>query len=64
MNVIEAKKLKKIYGNTQGIMKVTALEDVNLTVQAGEFIGVMGPSGSGKTTLMNPIVRYRYCNYR
>lgn len=53
MNVIEAKKLKKIYGNTQGIMKVTALEDVNLTVQAGEFIGVMGPSGSGKTTLMN-----------
>jgi putative ABC transport system ATP-binding protein len=34
---------------------VTALEDVNLTVGAGEFGVVLGPSGSGKTTLLNLI---------
>jgi putative ABC transport system ATP-binding protein len=34
---------------------VTALEDVDLTAGAGEFIVVLGPSGSGKTTLLNVI---------
>ncbi|HEX6312350.1 MAG TPA: ABC transporter ATP-binding protein [Acidimicrobiia bacterium] len=34
---------------------VTALQDVNLTVGAGEFAVVLGPSGSGKTTLLNMI---------
>jgi putative ABC transport system ATP-binding protein len=33
----------------------TALNDVNLTVQKGEFMGLVGPSGSGKTTLLNII---------
>ena len=29
----------------------TALKDVNLTLNEGEFIGLIGPSGSGKSTL-------------
>ena len=33
----------------------TALNDINLTFEKGEFAGIVGPSGSGKTTLLNII---------
>jgi NitT/TauT family transport system ATP-binding protein len=33
--------------------RYTAVEAVNLTVQAGEFVSVVGPTGSGKSTLLN-----------
>ncbi|KPL18111.1 MAG: ABC transporter [candidate division Zixibacteria bacterium SM23_81] len=51
--LITAENLVKQY--PIGGRKFTALNDVNLTVQKGEFLGLVGPSGSGKTTLLNII---------
>ncbi len=38
-----------------GGKKITLLDNINLTVEEGEFISLMGPSGSGKSTLLNCI---------
>jgi putative ABC transport system ATP-binding protein len=49
--MIELQHLGKTYG--KGAAAVQALRDVNLHVDAGEFVAMMGPSGSGKSTCMN-----------
>ncbi len=45
-------QVSKIY---EGNIAFRALTDINLTIETGEFVGIMGPSGSGKTTLLNMI---------
>jgi ABC-type lipoprotein export system ATPase subunit len=49
--LIETKGLSKTYG--AGETAVHALDDVNLSVNPGEFFAIMGPSGCGKSTLLN-----------
>jgi NitT/TauT family transport system ATP-binding protein len=47
---LEIVKVAKTYNSARG--DVVALEDINLTIHASEFISILGPSGCGKTTLL------------
>ena len=49
--ILQVTDLKKVYGKGGSLTR--ALDGVSLSLEAGEFVGVMGPSGSGKTTLLN-----------
>ncbi len=51
--LIELRRLTKVY--QEGERSHTVLQEVNLTIQAGEFVVLLGRSGSGKSTLLNLI---------
>jgi putative ABC transport system ATP-binding protein len=53
MPIIELQDVSKLYGF--GDATTLALDEVSLSIEEGEFVGVMGPSGCGKSTLMNLI---------
>ncbi len=50
-DIIVIKNVSKVYQTGEG--ETVALEKINFTVKAGEFVAIMGPSGSGKSTLMH-----------
>jgi putative ABC transport system ATP-binding protein len=50
MSVLEMRRVSRTYG--LGAAEVHALQDIDLTVDAGAMVAVMGPSGSGKSTLL------------
>lgn len=52
-NLIEVTNLRKIYGTK------VAVDDVSLTVRAGEIHGILGPNGAGKTTTVESIAGLR-----
>ncbi len=51
-NVLTVKNLNKTY-QKKGSNPVTAIENLNLSVQQGEIFGLLGPNGAGKTTFIN-----------
>ena len=51
--IVEIKKLSKIYKT--GEKEFKALDNIDLSINKGEFVVILGPSGAGKSTLLNLI---------
>jgi NitT/TauT family transport system ATP-binding protein len=56
MSTIEIAKVQKRFGEAPN--EVIALKDIDLTIEAGEFVCLLGPSGCGKSTLLNAIAGF------
>lgn len=52
-HIVSLRKISKVY--LQGDIRVTALHEISLDIDPGEFLTLMGPSGSGKSTLLHII---------
>ena len=48
----------KIENLTKNFGKITALNNISLEINSGEFFGLLGPNGAGKTTLMNHLIGF------
>ena len=57
MGLVKVENLTKEFG------QVTAVNDINLTVEDGEFLVLLGPSGCGKSTLLRMIAGLEFPTY-
>lgn len=55
MAKLEIRNIEVEYYNTRTGKRLTALKDVNLDIDEGEFISIVGTSGCGKTTFLNAV---------
>ena len=51
MEILKVQGLSKVYG--KGDTQIKALDEINFSVEKGEFVAIVGPSGSGKSTLLH-----------
>lgn len=58
MSTLSIRNLAKTYFDPYAGSHVTAVQDVSLDVDQGEFVSVVGPSGCGKTTILNMIAGF------
>ena len=58
MKSLTIEHLQKTYFDPFAAKQVTAIRDISLTVDAGDFVSVVGPSGCGKTTMLNTIAGF------
>lgn len=58
MNMISVENVQKTFGPANNATATKTLQDIDLTVQRGEFLCLLGPSGCGKSTLLNLIAGF------
>ena len=51
MEILKCEGVRKVYGSKENL--VTALDEIDLSVEKGEFVAIVGASGSGKSTMLH-----------